>query len=95
MSLAVERDGVRVLVVDVIPEGLELLLVEVVVERVLTDLGLVAVAYHAVERVLIEHALDQRVHAVRNLLQLSGSGASALFARSVRYWSETWSSSSM
>ena len=36
--LAVERDGVRVLVVDVTPEGLELLLVEVVVERVLTDL---------------------------------------------------------
>lgn len=65
--LAVERDGVRVLVVDVTPEGLELLLVEVVVERVLTDLGLVAVAYHAVERVLVEHALDQRVHAVRNL----------------------------
>ena len=65
-SLAVKFHGVGVLVTDAVPEGLELLAVETVVQWVFPDLGFEAVPNHIVQDPFIKDVLHQRVDARRD-----------------------------
>ena len=52
--------------VNIIPKRLELLLIEVVVQRIFLNLRFVAITDHIVKGVFVEDALDKRMDALRN-----------------------------
>lgn len=52
--------------IDIVPKSLELLFVEVVVQRILLDFRLPAIVDHAVQSVFIKDALHQRMDTFGN-----------------------------
>ena len=66
---AVKLDRVGVLVVDLTPQGLKLFLGEVLVQRVLLDLGFVSVGEHLSENAVVIDRLDERMDAVCHRLE--------------------------
>ena len=56
--ITVKFYGVSIFVVNIIPEGLELLLVEVIIQRIFLNLRLMTVGNHIIKCVLIEDALN-------------------------------------
>lgn len=64
---AVEGHRVGVLAVDLVPEGLEFLLIEVVVEGIVLDLGIVAVGDHILQNRLVEDGLNELVDAIAHV----------------------------
>ena len=66
--LTVKLHRISILVVDVTPECLELLLVEVVIQGIFLHLGLMAIPDHIVQSMLIEDALNEGMNTICDFL---------------------------
>ena len=60
--------GTTIFVIDIIPERLELLLVEVVIQCVFLNLRFMAIGDHIIKSVLIKDALNQGVYTICDFL---------------------------
>ena len=66
--IAVELYGISIFVIDIIPECLELLLVEVVIQCVFLNLRFMAIGDHIIKSMLIKDALNQGVYTICDFL---------------------------
>ena len=86
--VTVEGNRVGILVIDLLPKLLEFLAVEVIIQRIVLDLGIVTVGEHILQRRIIEDGLDQLMDTVahvgdihRQRCQRAGSQISAIAVR--------------
>ena len=66
--ITVEFYGISIFVIDIIPERLKFLLVEVVIQCILLNLCLMAIGDHIIENVLIKDALNECMYAISDFL---------------------------
>ena len=64
--ITVEFYGISIFVINIIPKRLELLLVEVIIQRVFLNLRLMTVGNHIIKCVLIEDALNEGMYTICN-----------------------------
>lgn len=70
--VTVEGNRVGILVIDLLPKLLEFLAVEVIIQRIVLDLGIVTVGEHILQRRIIEDGLDQLMDTLAHVRDIQG-----------------------
>ena len=73
--VTVEGNRIGILVIDLLPKLLEFLAVEVIIQRIVLDLGIVAVGEHILQRRIIEDGLDQLMDTVAHVGNIHRQGS--------------------